>query len=46
MTLWQMNGGDWYARSNVRQRDDVDRPLARCQRLPLIIEVECAKRGM
>ena len=43
LTLWQMNGGDWYARSNVRQRDDVDRLLARCQRLPLIIEVECAK---
>lgn len=43
MTLWQMNGGDWYARSNVRQRADVDRLLARCQRLPLIIEVECAK---
>ncbi|WP_116327900.1 ATP-binding cassette domain-containing protein, partial [Klebsiella aerogenes] len=28
LTLWQMNGGDWYAGSKVRQRDDADRLLA------------------
>lgn len=43
MRLWQMNGGDWYVKGDARQRADVDRLLAHCRRLPLIIEVECGK---
>lgn len=42
MALWQMNGGDWYGRGTAQQRAEADRLLARCQRLPLIIEVGCA----
>lgn len=43
MRLWQMNGGDWYVKGDARQRADVDRLLAHCRRLPLIIEVQCEK---
>lgn len=43
MRLWQMNGGDWYVKGDARQQADVDRLLAHCRRLPLIIEVECGK---
>lgn len=43
MRLWQMNDGDWYVKGDARQRADVDRLLAHCRRLPLIIEVQCEK---
>ena len=37
-----MNGGDWYVKGDARQRADVDRLLAHCRRLPLIIDVSDA----
>ncbi|MFW0767072.1 protein-serine/threonine phosphatase [Trabulsiella odontotermitis] len=41
MSLWYMNGGDWFLDSTPAAQADIKRLLQKCHQLPYIIEVDC-----
>ena len=44
MRLWEMNGGDWYTQRAASQKQRLTALIARCRRLPLIIELHCGEQ--
>ncbi|MBY7412165.1 protein-serine/threonine phosphatase [Escherichia marmotae] len=42
MSLWFMNGGDWFAALTEQQREQARRALEKCGSLPWIIELSCS----
>ncbi|MBY7304390.1 protein-serine/threonine phosphatase [Escherichia marmotae] len=42
MSLWFMNGGDWFAALTEHQREQARRALEKCGSLPWIIELSCS----
>ncbi|QGN38662.1 protein-serine/threonine phosphatase [Klebsiella oxytoca] len=41
--LWEMNGGGWYKQSSAQQQGGLAELIARCQYLPLVIELRCGE---
>lgn len=39
MSLWYMNGGDWFAALTDKQQKQAERALEKCQHLPFILEL-------
>ena len=44
MRLWEMNGGDWYTQRAASQKQRLTALIARCRRLPLIIELHSGEQ--
>lgn len=44
MRLWEMNGGDWYMQRAASQKQRLTALIARCRRLPLIIELHSGEQ--
>ncbi|QLS19610.1 protein-serine/threonine phosphatase [Klebsiella michiganensis] len=44
MRLWEMNGGDWYTQHAASQKQRLTALIARCRRLPLIIELHSGEQ--
>lgn len=44
MRLWEMNGGDWYKQRAASQKQRLTAFIARCRRLPLIIELHSGEQ--
>lgn len=44
MRLWEMNGGDWYTQGAASQKQRLTALIARCCRLPLIIELHSGEQ--
>lgn len=44
MRLWEMNGGDWYTQRAASQKQRLTALIARCCRLPLIIELHSGEQ--
>ena len=44
MRLWELNGGDWYTQRAASQKQRLTALIARCRRLPLIIELHSGEQ--
>lgn len=44
MRLWEMNGGDWYTQCSESRKQRLAGLIARCRRLPLIIELHSGEQ--